>query len=353
LRREWAKQNANVTGPPGRAGSSIVAGVTIDLQNTVESLEQLGRALALAILGEHVDDRRRCRAVPWPVIHRRNPKPASLGLASSGIQRRKRRLVGEQLRSCSVLILSQYKRALFGRRSEKMDADQLQFLLSGNEQSIVAGVANENAAADAAGNDTKAGASDNPSRPRRNRNRGMLPVHLPRVDVVIDVESKICPCCGGSLHKIGETVKEMFDVVPVQYRVKRMVRPRYGCRGCESTVVQAPAPAQPVDGGMATEAVLAHVAMMKYGYQVPLYRQEQMLAGQGIRSFSFSCNAASRWAMATLRSSASASFSAETFSMIDVVSMSFCLRSSGSDGKSSKRLMRNWLLKNTVNRQHN
>jgi hypothetical protein len=33
------------------------------------------------------------------------------------------------------LILSQYKRALFGRRSEKMDADQLQLLLSGNEAS--------------------------------------------------------------------------------------------------------------------------------------------------------------------------------------------------------------------------
>jgi hypothetical protein len=86
---------------------------------------------------------------------------------------------------------------------------------------------------------------------------------------VIDVESKICPCCGGALHKIGETVKEMLDVVPVQYQVKRMVRPRYGCRGCESAVVQAPAPAQPIDGGMATEAMLAHVATMKYGYQVP------------------------------------------------------------------------------------
>jgi hypothetical protein len=45
----------------------------------------------------------------------------------------------------------------------------------------------------------------------------------------------------------------------VQYQVKRMVRSRYGCRGCESTVMQAPAPAQPIDGGMATEAMLAHV----------------------------------------------------------------------------------------------
>src|SRR5260370_29981415 len=101
-----------------------------------------------------------------------------------------------------------------------MDADQLQLLLSGKEGSIVADAANENAAADGTGNDTKAGARDNPARQRPNRNRGMLPVHLPRVDVVIDVESKICPCCGRALHKIGDTVKEVLDVVPVQYQVK-------------------------------------------------------------------------------------------------------------------------------------
>ena len=47
---------------------------------------------------------------------------------------------------------------------------------------------------------------------------------------MIDIESRICPCCGERLHKIGETVKEAFDVIPMQYRVKRIVRPRYGCR---------------------------------------------------------------------------------------------------------------------------
>ncbi|MEY9604111.1 transposase [Bradyrhizobium japonicum] len=82
----------------------------------------------------------------------------------------------------------------------------------------------------------------------------------------------------------GETVKEAFDVVPMQYRVKRIVRPRYGCRGCRQGVMQAPAPAQAIDGGMVTEALLAHIAVMKYGYQLPLYRQEQMFAAQGISS---------------------------------------------------------------------
>lgn len=46
--------------------------------------------------------------------------------------------------------------------------------------------------------------------------------------------------------------------------------------------MQAPAPAQPIDGGMATEALLAHIATLKFAYHVPLYRQEQMLAGHGV-----------------------------------------------------------------------
>jgi transposase len=152
-----------------------------------------------------------------------------------------------------LLILSQYKRALFGRRSEQQDADQLQLLLSGSDQGDIR-VANENEPAA-----IKAAASTGSARRQPRRNRGRLPLHLPRFDVVIDVESKTCPCCGGGLHKIGETVKEMLDIVPLQYRVKRIIRPRYGCRACASAVVQAPTPAQPIDGGMATEALLAHI----------------------------------------------------------------------------------------------
>jgi len=182
-----------------------------------------------------------------------------------------------------LLILSQYKRAIFGRRSEKIDPDQLQLLLSQIEQPAV-GAANENEAQGAGENEAEKqrAAFGSTIRPRPNRNRGCLPSHLPRVDVIIDIADKSCPCCGGGLHKIGETQKEMFDVVPIQYRVKRIIRPRYGCRACESAVVQAPAPEQPVDGGMVCEAFLAHIATMKHAYHVPLYRLEQMLAAQGI-----------------------------------------------------------------------
>ncbi|OIM88916.1 IS66 family transposase, partial [Bradyrhizobium elkanii] len=174
-----------------------------------------------------------------------------------------------------LMILSQYKRMIFGPRSETLDIGQLSLF------TISAQAARAAANDDVAGGRLPDGAEGRGKRPAR-RNRGKLPEHLPRIDVVIDIESHSCPCCGEQLHKIGETVKEAFDVIPMQYRIKRIVRPRYGCRRCRQGVVQAPASAQAIDGGMVTEALLAHVAVMKYGYQLPLYRQEQMFAAQGI-----------------------------------------------------------------------
>ena len=91
-----------------------------------------------------------------------------------------------------------------------------------------------------------------------------LPAHLPRVEVLVDVEDKACPCCGGALHVIGEDTSEMLDIVPAVLRVKVIRRPRYGCRACEGAVVQAPAPERPITGGMATEALLARVLVAKY-----------------------------------------------------------------------------------------
>jgi transposase len=114
------------------------------------------------------------------------------------------------------------------------------------------------------------------------RNRGALPAHLPRYEVVIDIESKECPCCGGALHLIGDDRTEMLDLVPAQLRVKVVCRPRYGCRSCEGAVVQAPAPERPIDGGMATEALVAHIVVSKFCDALPLHRQAQMLKRQGI-----------------------------------------------------------------------
>jgi transposase len=111
---------------------------------------------------------------------------------------------------------------------------------------------------------------------RRKVSRGALPAHLPRIERVIDIADKVCPCCGGALHKIGEDISERLDVIPAQFRVLVTRRPRYGCRRCESAVVQAPAPAHIIEGGLPTETLLAHVIVAKYADHLPLYRQAQI-----------------------------------------------------------------------------
>jgi transposase len=172
------------------------------------------------------------------------------------------------------LLIRQLQRGRFGRRSERLDPDQLQLGLEDLEQTV--------AAAEAAQEEVAA-RSSTPRIPRvRRRNLGALPAHLPRLEVLIDVEDKSCPCCGGSLHLIGEDTSEMLDIVPAQLRVKVIRRPRYACRTCEEAVVQAPAPERPITGGMATEALLAHVLVAKFGDHLPLYRQAQIFARHGI-----------------------------------------------------------------------
>ena len=76
---------------------------------------------------------------------------------------------------------------------------------------------------------------------RRRANRGRLPEHLPRIESLVDIEDKTCPCCAGALHMIGEDRAERLDIVPAQLRVLVVRRPKYACRACEDVVVQAPA----------------------------------------------------------------------------------------------------------------
>ena len=169
-------------------------------------------------------------------------------------------------------IIDAFMRHRFGARSEQLDPDQLQLGLEDVETAL----GQARAAREAASPQSR---SDRP----RKSNRGSLPAHLERIEQVVDVEDKACPCCGGALHQIGEDVAERLDVVPTTFRVLVTRRPRYGCRSCESAVVQAPAPAGIVEGGIPTEALIAQVLVAKYADHLPLYRQAQIYARQGIQ----------------------------------------------------------------------
>jgi transposase len=184
-------------------------------------------------------------------------------------ERDQTRLQNDRLRH----LLRQLQRAQFGRRSEKLDPEQLLLALEDIEQGI---------AANEAGDDKKDSAAAQARSDKRRVNRGALAAHLPRVDVTIEPEDTNCPCCRSPMHVIGEETSERLDVIPAQFRVIVTHRPKYACRACEEAVVQAPAPERLIRGGLPTEAMVAHVLVAKYAWHLPLYRQAQMLLAQGI-----------------------------------------------------------------------
>lgn len=163
-------------------------------------------------------------------------------------------------------IIKQLQRAQFGRRSERLDTGQLALALEELDVDIAEIV-----------EDRPAPLIAEPSPARRKP----LPDHLEREERLLDVEGEDCAQCGGTLHAIGESVSEMLDWVPATLRVIRIRRPKYACRQCE-TVAQVPAPERVIAGGLATPALLAHVLISKYCDHLPLYRQSQMFARQGV-----------------------------------------------------------------------
>jgi transposase len=167
------------------------------------------------------------------------------------------------------LIIKQFQRAQFGRRSERLNPDQLHLGIDDLEADIGRAEA-AIPAFDSAANDKQDGAKS----PRK------LPEHLTREEVILEIE-KACPCCGGVLHAVGESISEMLDWVPAQLKVIRIRRPKYGCRAC-GTLHQAPAPDRPIAKGMATPGLIASVLVSKYCDHMPLYRQAQMFARHGV-----------------------------------------------------------------------
>ncbi|MEI9985587.1 MAG: IS66 family transposase zinc-finger binding domain-containing protein [Aliidongia sp.] len=121
-------------------------------------------------------------------------------------------------------------------------------------------------------NDNGAGDAERRTRRRESakRNVGALPKHLPRVEEVIEPGVAQCPCCSGALHKVGQDISEVLDVIPAILRVLRTIRPKYACRACEGAIIQVPAKPRLVTGGMASTALIAYVATMKFAWHLPL-----------------------------------------------------------------------------------
>jgi transposase len=168
--------------------------------------------------------------------------------------------------------LARYRRAEFGRSSEKLARDIAQLELA--IETVETDRAERLAAKPAVAALVEAAAEA--QKPARRP----LPEHLPREEVVHPAPC-VCPSCGGALCKIGEDVTETLDYVPGRFKVIRHRREKLACRTCD-TVVQAPTPDHPIARGRAGAGLLAHIVVSKYDDHLPLYRQAEIYAREGV-----------------------------------------------------------------------
>ena len=113
--------------------------------------------------------------------------------------------------------------------------------------------------------------------------RAPFPAHLPRERVVIAGPSA-CPCCGGKLAKLGETITETLEVMPRQWKVIQTVREKFTCRSCEK-ITQPPARVGPfhvIARGHVGPSLLAMILYAKYGEHQPLNRPSETYAREGV-----------------------------------------------------------------------
>jgi transposase len=165
------------------------------------------------------------------------------------------------------LVIAKLRRMMFGTKSEKVthEIEQLELKLEELETRRA-----ERSEATAT------------STPARNKpTRSPLPEHLPREVHTYLPQEDACQECGGELRKLGEDVSEMLEYIPASFKVIRHVRPKLCCTRCD-VILQAAAPLRPIDRGLAGPGLLAHVLVAKYADHLPLYRQSEIYAREGI-----------------------------------------------------------------------
>ncbi len=190
------------------------------------------------------------------------------------------------------LVIEKYRRMIFGRKSEKLTG-QLEQLELRLEELEIAQAADE--AAQDAKEASQQSSAQTATKPRRRSARKPLPEDLPREVITHLPPHSCCPDCGGTLRQFGEDVSEQLERIPATYKagvptdrsssvgwkVIRHVRPKFACAGCER-VVEAPAPARPIERGLPGPNLLAHVLVSKFADHQPLYRQSEIYAREGI-----------------------------------------------------------------------
>ena len=173
------------------------------------------------------------------------------------------------------LQIEKLKRELYGQRSERKTRllEQLELQL----EELEAGASEDEQAAEQAA----ARSSTVRSFARKKPSRKPFPEHLPRERVVLPAP-EVCGCCGSDrLRKLGEDITETLEVIPRQWKVVQTVREKFSCRECEK-ISQPPAPFHVTPRGWAGASLLAMILFEKFGQHVPLNRQSERYALEGV-----------------------------------------------------------------------
>ena len=168
------------------------------------------------------------------------------------------------------LMVEKFRHMIFGTKSEKIVIKLEQLELELEEHETVQAEA-----------EAFAERISPEKEPTPRAERKPLPEHLEREVIRHTPGSDNCPDCGGQLRHFGDDVSEQLEYVPDSFKVIRHVQPKFSCTGCDR-LVEAPAPSRPIERCLAGPGLLAHVIVSKFSDHLPLYRQSEIYARQGV-----------------------------------------------------------------------
>jgi transposase len=170
-------------------------------------------------------------------------------------------------------------RQTYGRKSEKLNPDQLQLFIDG--------VRSDSEPVPVDPDDETPDSEEPPARIKKKKRgphpgRAPLPDHLEREEIHLRPDNLDCPCCGHEMEPAGEEISEELGMIPARFFVRRLIRHKVACRQCQDAVVRPPLPAVAIEKCRAGSDVLAAIVVSKYADHLPLYRQQAIYRREGV-----------------------------------------------------------------------
>ena len=178
--------------------------------------------------------------------------------------------------------MEQMLRRLYGRKSERIEPNQLMF-----DSIIMESIGQSAQIPPLAEIKDETQQTVKPRKPSQHHGRLPIPDHLERVEILLDIpeEKKVCPETGKPLKVIAVEESEKLEYRPGKLIVNVYKRPQYALPengDAFATVISADMPDHPVAKCKADIGLLAHLIVSKFADHLPLYRQNDIFEREGV-----------------------------------------------------------------------